>query len=241
MRSVPSFFSLLLLLLMLMMMTCDALMAREQVLKEIQAEMSLDAVEELMADTHEAIAHQQVRHLCTTHHHPPPLFTHTLAQEIENILAGKLTDEDEEAILAELDELVQQVRWCGGAVRVVRCGRLTKTYLVERAEQEGVPQMPEVPTGKPTATDPQKGTSSPSVDQPRRSFTLLALQRRRPRPRPSVKRRRLQPSDRCGCIPPSTSGARTQTPVDTLLSCSCPLFWFISNNSFFCCLRRGRL
>jgi hypothetical protein len=77
--------SLLLLLMMLMMllmvmMTCDAWVAREQVLKEIQAEMSLDAVEELMADTHEAIAHQQVRHLCTTH--PPPflalplLFTH---------------------------------------------------------------------------------------------------------------------------------------------------------------------
>jgi hypothetical protein len=34
----------------------------------------------------------------------------TPSQEIENILAGKLTDEDEEAILAELDELVQQVR-----------------------------------------------------------------------------------------------------------------------------------
>jgi hypothetical protein len=53
------------------LMMCDALVAREQVLKEIQAEMSLDAVEELMADTQEAIAHQQVRHM----HHPPPTTT----------------------------------------------------------------------------------------------------------------------------------------------------------------------
>jgi hypothetical protein len=88
----------------------------EQVLKEIQAEMSLDAVEELMAETQEAIAHQQVRVLVTSRlvellacvPHIGTLMAQA-QQEIENMLAGKLTDEDEDAILAELDELVQQV------------------------------------------------------------------------------------------------------------------------------------
>lgn len=109
----------------------DGLKAGNEVLKEIQAEMSLDAVEELMADTQEAIAHQQ---------------------EIENILAGKLTDEDEEAILAELDELVQQ------------------------AEQEGVPQMPEVPAGEPTATDPQQATAAKTKVKAKRQEAPLAAE-----------------------------------------------------------------
>lgn len=70
--------------------------------------MSVEAVEELMADTKEAMEFQNA---------PLPLpavaikfSTYTLAkQEIANALAGKLTDEDEDAIMAELDELVQQV------------------------------------------------------------------------------------------------------------------------------------
>lgn len=58
------------------------------VLSEIQAEMSLEDVEKLMDETAEGIAYQN---------------------EISNMLAGKITEEDEEDILGELDAIVAEI------------------------------------------------------------------------------------------------------------------------------------
>lgn len=58
------------------------------VLGEIQKEMSMDSVEQLMADTAEAIAYQN---------------------EISAMLAGKLTEEDQEDLLGELDDIIQEI------------------------------------------------------------------------------------------------------------------------------------
>ncbi|KAJ3053507.1 Vacuolar protein sorting-associated protein 20 [Rhizophlyctis rosea] len=57
------------------------------VLKEIHKEMSLDAVQKLMDDTADAIAYQA---------------------EIDELISGKITDEDEEEIMAQLDALVEE-------------------------------------------------------------------------------------------------------------------------------------
>jgi len=56
-------------------------------LKEIQKEMSVEAVQKLMDDTADAIEYQN---------------------EIDEILSGKITAEDEEDVLRELEELQQQ-------------------------------------------------------------------------------------------------------------------------------------
>ncbi|KAJ3045108.1 Vacuolar protein sorting-associated protein 20 [Rhizophlyctis rosea] len=58
-----------------------------EVLKEIHKEMSLDAVQKLMDDTADAIAYQA---------------------EIDELISGKITDEDEEEIMAQLDALVEE-------------------------------------------------------------------------------------------------------------------------------------
>ncbi|KAK9767645.1 Vacuolar protein sorting-associated protein 20 [Basidiobolus ranarum] len=58
-----------------------------EVLKEIHSEMSIDAVEKLMDETADAIAYQN---------------------EIEELLSGKITEEDEEDILRQLDEIEKQ-------------------------------------------------------------------------------------------------------------------------------------
>ncbi|ORY04734.1 Snf7-domain-containing protein [Basidiobolus meristosporus CBS 931.73] len=58
-----------------------------EVLKEIHQEMSIDAVEKLMDETADAIAYQN---------------------EIEELLSGKITEEDEEDILRQLDEIEKQ-------------------------------------------------------------------------------------------------------------------------------------
>ncbi|KAJ1971051.1 Vacuolar protein sorting-associated protein 20 [Dimargaris xerosporica] len=58
-----------------------------EVLKELHKEMSLDAVEKLMDETAEGIAYQN---------------------EIEEMLSGKTSDQDEAEIEQELDKLLQQ-------------------------------------------------------------------------------------------------------------------------------------
>jgi len=75
----------------------DGLKAGNEVLKEIHSEMSIDAVEDLMADTQDALDYQN---------------------EIDKLLAGKLSDQDEEDILAELDALEK-----AAPVEVVAGGR----------------------------------------------------------------------------------------------------------------------
>eukprot|EP01135_Chromosphaera_perkinsii_P000496 Nk52_evm50s96 gene=Nk52_evmTU50s96 len=64
----------------------EGLKSGNDVLKEIQGEMSIDEIDRIMDDTREAIAYQN---------------------EIDEALSGKLTDEDDEAILKELDELIE--------------------------------------------------------------------------------------------------------------------------------------
>ena len=58
------------------------------ILKELQGEMRVEEVEELMADTAEAIAYQN---------------------EISAMLSGKMTSEEEEDVLAELEGLQGEV------------------------------------------------------------------------------------------------------------------------------------
>ena len=58
------------------------------ILKELQGEMRVEEVEELMADTAEAIAYQN---------------------EISAMLSGKMTSEEEEDVLAELEGLEGEV------------------------------------------------------------------------------------------------------------------------------------
>ncbi|KAI9209380.1 Snf7-domain-containing protein [Polychytrium aggregatum] len=57
------------------------------VLKEIHKEMSVDAVQKLMDDTADAIEYQR---------------------EIDDILSGQITQEDEEEIMAELDQMLEE-------------------------------------------------------------------------------------------------------------------------------------
>ncbi|KAG2186034.1 hypothetical protein INT43_002472, partial [Umbelopsis isabellina] len=65
----------------------DGIQQGNEVLKEIHKEMSVESVQKLMDDTADAIEYQN---------------------EIDEILSGKITAEDEEDILKELDELQQQ-------------------------------------------------------------------------------------------------------------------------------------
>eukprot|EP00029_Vermamoeba_vermiformis_P003253 TRINITY_DN13646_c0_g1_i1.p1 TRINITY_DN13646_c0_g1~~TRINITY_DN13646_c0_g1_i1.p1 ORF type:complete len:265 (-),score=69.70 TRINITY_DN13646_c0_g1_i1:39-833(-) len=62
----------------------DGLKTGNEVLKQIQKEMSIEAVEELMADTKEAIEYQE---------------------EVDSMLTSQLTDLEEEDILEELERL----------------------------------------------------------------------------------------------------------------------------------------
>ena len=62
------------------------LQSGNDVLKEIQGEMSIEDVERIMDDTREAIEYQN---------------------EIEEALAGKLTDEDDADVLQELEDLIE--------------------------------------------------------------------------------------------------------------------------------------
>jgi len=65
----------------------DGLKQGNEVLKEIHSEMSVEAVEQLMSDTQDAIDYQN---------------------EIDEAISGKLSEEDNEAILAELEELEKE-------------------------------------------------------------------------------------------------------------------------------------
>jgi charged multivesicular body protein 6 len=84
-----------------------------EALKEIHNEMSIEAVEQLMSDTQDAIDYQNVCDgvcfvVCNMFEckiYVVDLFI----QEIDELMSGKLTEEDNEAILAELEELEKEV------------------------------------------------------------------------------------------------------------------------------------
>jgi charged multivesicular body protein 6 len=73
-----------------------------EVLKEIHREMSLESVERLMEETHEAREYQRVGRMY--YFHDLSLDFH-ITQEIGNLLANQLTLEEEDAVQAELLEL----------------------------------------------------------------------------------------------------------------------------------------
>jgi len=66
----------------------EGLKEGNKVLQALHAEMSIDDVENLMAETEDAIAYQN---------------------EIESIIGGKLSQEDEDDITAQLEELEKEV------------------------------------------------------------------------------------------------------------------------------------
>lgn len=76
-----------------------------EVLKEIHREMSLESVERLMEETHEAREYQRVRQPDSESYVLNLLLYFPIIQEIGNLLANQLTLEEEDAVQAELLEL----------------------------------------------------------------------------------------------------------------------------------------
>ncbi|CAM0135031.1 Vacuolar protein sorting-associated protein 20 [Umbelopsis sp. WA50703] len=115
-----------------------------EVLKEIHKEMSIESVQKLMDDTADAIEYQN---------------------EIDEILSGKITAEDEEEILKELDELQQQELEAEmpNVPNTVPAG-------MEHAEQNKQDEdLPAVPTHDPLEIRPQ-----PEAERQQREEALLA-------------------------------------------------------------------
>jgi len=108
----------------------DRLKTGNETLKEIHKEMSIEAVEQLMEDTQEAIQYQK---------------------DVSDILAGKLTQEDEDDVLKELEEIEQQ-------------------------QAANMPQMPNVPKEVPVADiqeEPARDQTSEPVKKKLRKEQLV--------------------------------------------------------------------
>jgi len=108
----------------------DRLKSGNETLKEIHKEMSIEAVEQLMEDTQEAIQYQK---------------------DVSDILAGKLTQEDEDDVLKELEEIEQQ-------------------------QAANMPQMPNVPKEVPVADiqeEPARDQTSEPVKKKLRKEQLV--------------------------------------------------------------------
>jgi len=107
----------------------DRLKAGNETLKEIHKEMSIEAVEQLMEDTQEAIQYQK---------------------DVSDVLAGKLTQEDEDDVLKELEEIEQRAA--------------------------NIPQMPNVPKEVPVADiqeEPTRDETSEPVKKKLRKEQLV--------------------------------------------------------------------
>jgi len=107
----------------------DRLKSGNETLKEIHKEMSIEAVEQLMEDTQEAIQYQK---------------------DVSDVLAGKLTQEDEDDVLKELEEIEQQAA--------------------------NIPQMPNVPKEVPVADiqeEPTRDETSEPVKKKLRKEQLV--------------------------------------------------------------------
>ncbi|KAI9338717.1 Snf7 family [Zopfochytrium polystomum] len=97
------------------------LQAGNEVLKQIHKEMSVDAVEKLMDDTAEAIAYQN---------------------EIDDIISGKISNDDLEEIEAELDALILEET----------NSKLAAAPNAPSAIPEGAIDLPDVPPRSPLLT-----------------------------------------------------------------------------------------
>ncbi|KAI9279948.1 Snf7 family [Umbelopsis sp. AD052] len=106
----------------------DGLQKGNEVLKEIHKEMSVEAVQKLMDDTADAIEYQN---------------------EIDEILSGNLTAEDEEDVLRELDELQQQEL----EAQMPAVPDKVPAGMEHKEEEE----LPAVPNHDPLETRPTKG------------------------------------------------------------------------------------
>lgn len=107
-------------------------------LKEIHSQMSLEEIDNLMLDTQEAMEYQR---------------------QIEEALSGQLTVEDEDAVLAELEELEKEVR--ASCIAVVIDAVITPLLLLvccmfSQAVQAAVSKMPSVPDTEPEVQEPVK-------------------------------------------------------------------------------------
>ncbi|KAI7866940.1 Snf7-domain-containing protein [Mucor mucedo] len=98
----------------------EGLKSGNAVLNEIHKETSVEAVEKLMDDTAEAIAYQN---------------------EIDEMLTGLMTSEDEEEIMKELDELREQE--LSAELPDVPNNKLPEVDIVDK--------LPEVPTHAPSS------------------------------------------------------------------------------------------
>lgn len=96
----------------------EGLKTGNKCLEEMHRIMSLDDVEQIMADTQEAIEYQR---------------------EIDELLGQNLTDEDEEAIAAELDSILIE--------------DLPEPAAKGTTEEVVIAQLPEVPTTKPVVQE----------------------------------------------------------------------------------------
>lgn len=122
----------------------EALENGNSALKELQNEMKIEDVEKLMDDTREGIAYQEV---CKGVY----LLTRNI-QEIDQILSEKISQDDEEEILRQLDSLIEQE---------LALPEVPKSQAT--AEQE----MPNVPDTKlPTEASTQKKVELENQEEP---------------------------------------------------------------------------
>jgi charged multivesicular body protein 6 len=113
----------------------DSLKIGNATLKQLQKEMSIEAVEDLLLDTEEAIAHQK---------------------EIGDMLREKLTDDDEDEILKELETLTTE-------------SNPTEAPL-------DLPSVQKTPLQAQQGKKPSTTTASSSTKEPSKTRTLEAAQ-----------------------------------------------------------------
>eukprot|EP01116_Phalansterium_solitarium_P015546 TRINITY_DN3440_c0_g1_i1.p1 TRINITY_DN3440_c0_g1~~TRINITY_DN3440_c0_g1_i1.p1 ORF type:complete len:267 (+),score=120.06 TRINITY_DN3440_c0_g1_i1:210-1010(+) len=107
------------------------------VLKEIQSQMSIEEVENLMLDTQEAVDYQN---------------------QVSTILAGQLTDLDEEAVEAEYEALRLQME--PAVAPAAKVSRHPKAVAEPSAEVEPAEAVPE-----PSSADTEPAEAVPEADE----------------------------------------------------------------------------
>lgn len=121
----------------------EGLKAGNDVLAAIHKETSIDAVQKLMDDTADAIAYQN---------------------EIDEIISGKITEEDEAAILEELDKIEREaIQNEADKLPKVPTAELPETVPEETAEETTPEELP-VPTAHSIKSKrPQKALEEPML------------------------------------------------------------------------------
>lgn len=82
----------------------EGLKTGNKCLEEMHKIMSLEDVEQIMAETQDAIEYQRVR--CPILNKTSIIKCYCFPQEIDELLGQNLTDEDEDAVAAELDSIL---------------------------------------------------------------------------------------------------------------------------------------